>query len=449
MWRAAFSRLIFLTFLCLGLASGAPALAAGPKMALVIGNSDYRVGPLENPRNDARLMARTLEELGFVVTLAEDLTYFEFGRAVAEFGRSLKAAGDDTVGLFFYAGHAVQASGENYLIPVDSEPRDELDLSIKAVPMSLVMKSLEGAANRLNLVFLDACRNNPFETLTRSFGGGLARIDAPFGTLVSYSTAPGAVALDGTGRNSPYSAALARAIQRPGLTVEQALKRVRLNVVEKSNGRQVPWESSSLVGDFYFAGQTVVPPAQTAALATPPANTPYEYGPNRLPGYEYAGVLDFQAASFLDVYEEDRHIHFQVRLAGTQLDGAKLHFPYFSVFADFSREPKEADNLRLLRLVIQQRYLLDERSRQQDYSGCRPLGFRLSGSQKKTVRLVLYKDDNKGIVDTNFCVLDRMTQRDRRFWAASLKHLGVMLSRSDPGNPVVQRLAAYYDRAIR
>ncbi len=440
----------FMILLCAAITAHSPADAAPAKMALVIGNGAYRVGALANPRNDARLMAETLQSLGFSVTLAVDLNYFDFGRTVADFGRALKAAGEDTVGVFFYAGHAIQADGENYLIPVDAELRDALDLSIKTVPMSLVMKGLESAANRLNLIFLDACRNNPFKALTRSTGGGLARMDAPFGTLVSYSTAPGAVALDGRGRNSPYSAALARALRRPGLTVEQALKRVRLNVVEKTNNRQVPWESSSLVGDFYFAGEQAAASApQTAALSIEPAATSAQHGPNRLPGHEYAGALDFAAVTFTSVYEQDDHTHYQGRLGGLRLDGAPLRIPYFSIFADFAREPKKPANLRMLRLVIQQRFLLDEQSRQQDYAACKPLGFRLSSSGKKTVRLMLYKDDGKLVVDTNYCVLDLMSARDQRFWSGVMKQFGVMLSRTDQETPVAQELISLYDQAVQ
>ncbi len=236
-----------------------------PRLALVIGNNEYKVGPLLNPVNDARLIAKSLKAVGFKVQTHEDLDFFEFGRVVADFGRELKKAGEDAVGLFFYAGHAVQSQGENYLIPVDVELNDELDLPIKTVSTTFLMRSLEAAGNKLNMVFLDACRNNPFRSLSRSVNRGLARIDAPFGTLISYSTAPGAVATDGTGRNSPYSAALSRAMRKPNQPIEQALKQVRLEVLERTAERQIPWESSSLTGNFFFKQQTETTSGQPKA----------------------------------------------------------------------------------------------------------------------------------------------------------------------------------------
>lgn len=222
------------------------------RMALVIGNSNYTVGPLKNPVNDAALMAETLRDAGFKVTHQEDLRYRELQRSVVIFGRELQAAGKDTVGLVFYAGHAVQADGENYVIPVDADIRDALDLEIQALPIDTLMRSLETAGNRLNIVVLDACRNNPFQAMSRSGSRGLAKIDAAHGTLLAYSTAPGDVASDGDTRNSPYTRALARAIRTPDLPVEQVFKQVRIEVMERTGERQIPWESSSLTGDFTF-----------------------------------------------------------------------------------------------------------------------------------------------------------------------------------------------------
>lgn len=420
------------------------------RMALVIGNSDYRTSPLINPGNDANLVADTLNGLGFDVSLHENLTYRDFARVVADFGRGLAEAGPDTVGVFYYAGHAVQSEGTNYLIPVDAVIQDELDLTIQTVPMSLVMKSLEQAATRLNLVFLDACRNNPFRSLTRSGGGGLARIDAPYGTLISYSTAPGAVAADGRGRNSPYTAALARAMKIPGLTVEQALKRVRLNVVEKTNGNQVPWESSSLIGDFFFAGSTAESaPPETAASVVPkvPETTDRGFGPNSLPGVDYGGALTFKALTLSQDYVQSDHTNYRVMLGGVTLDGEKTFVPFFSVFTDFSTEPKSPESLSLMRLVIQQRLMLHEESRSADYTSCKG-GFRLSASGKKTVRLFLYNPSNPQSRWPNFCVLDRMHEQDQRLWGAVLKNIGVILDRTDSADTVASDLATYYAVAV-
>lgn len=229
------------------------------RLALVIGNGAYTLGPLANPTRDAALVAGSLKAVGFQVTEVENADRRAFERAVVDFGRALKAAGKDSIGLFYYAGHGIQAEGENYLIPVDAKIKDALDLRIEAIPATTVMASLESAGNSLNIVVLDACRNNPFQATSRAVGGGLARLDAPRGTLIAYSTAPGSVAEDGQGANSPYSRALARAIRQPGKSVEQVFKQVRIDVMEKTAERQVPWESSSLTGEFYF-----VPPIDQA-----------------------------------------------------------------------------------------------------------------------------------------------------------------------------------------
>lgn len=241
--------------------------SAERRMALVIGNADYAVGPLANPVNDAVLIAQALEDAGFELTRHTDLGYRALQRAVIEFARLLGGAGGDTVGMVYYAGHAVQAGGENFLIPVDADIRDALDLEIQSLKIDTVMRSLEKAGNRLNMVVLDACRNNPFGAMSRSGTRGLAKIDAPYGTLLAYSTAPGDVAADGSGRNSPYTAALARILRTPGLPVEQVFKQVRISVMERTANRQVPWESSSLTGDFYFFPETAPEPPSVVAAA--------------------------------------------------------------------------------------------------------------------------------------------------------------------------------------
>jgi uncharacterized caspase-like protein len=259
---------ILFTIMALTLATASNALAER-RLALVIGNGAYSVGPLDNPPNDAALMADTLSNAGFEVTHLTDLGYRDLQRAVVEFGRDLAAAGRETVGMVFYAGHAVQANGENYLIPVDADIRDELDLDIQTLRIDTLMRGLDRAGNRLNMVVLDACRNNPFKSMSRSGTRGLAKIDAASGTLLAYSTAPGDVAADGSDRNSPYTAALVKAIRTPGLPVEQVFKRVRIEVMERTGERQVPWESSSLTGDFTFIDRAPVP-----VVAAPPPPPP-------------------------------------------------------------------------------------------------------------------------------------------------------------------------------
>lgn len=232
------------------------AVTASPtnerRIALVIGNSDYDTGPLPNPARDAELMAQTLRDVGFEVIARTDANQLEMKRAIQAFGDSLNEAGQDGVGLFYYAGHGVQAGGRNYLVPVGARIQRESDMEIEGVAADWVLAQMEYARNRLNLVVLDACRNNPFARSFRSGASGLARMDAPSGTLIAYSTAPGAVATDGTGRNSPYTAALAAAMGRPGLAVERVFKQVRIKVMEQTDGQQTPWEASSLTGEFAF-----------------------------------------------------------------------------------------------------------------------------------------------------------------------------------------------------
>ena len=197
------------------------AAAAEPRVALVIGNSGYENAPLANPANDARLMAETLRGLGFDVIERIDADLETIQLASFELQDRLVAAGKDAVGLFYYAGHGVQVGGENYLIPLGSNIKQEREVAIKAVSASFVLKQMEFADNRMNFVILDACRNNPLTRGFRSATRGLARMNAPRGSLVAYSTGPGSVAADGTGVNSPYTMALVEALQTPGIAAEQ------------------------------------------------------------------------------------------------------------------------------------------------------------------------------------------------------------------------------------
>jgi len=247
--RTLLSALMALAFSTLG-----PLDALAEKrIALVIGNSKYSyISPLRNPDNDAELMAKTLREVGFEVVLALDADRRSMTKAVRDFGKRLSRSGPGTAGLFYYAGHGVQARGTNYLIPLEAPIEDELDLTVEAVDVAWVLSQMEAAGNGLNLMVLDACRNNPFEGMFRSVGRGLGRIDTARGALVAFAAAPGQVATDGVRENSPYTAALVRAMQTPGLAVEQVFKKVRLEVESETGGRQTPWEESSLRGDFYF-----------------------------------------------------------------------------------------------------------------------------------------------------------------------------------------------------
>jgi len=220
------------------------------RVALVVGNAAYGRAPLRNAVNDARDFSRALADSGFEVIRVENATLESLNRAIDQFAGRLAASRG--VGLFFYAGHGVQVDGENYLVPVDADLRAEKDVQYRALNVGVVLSRIEQAKNRLNLVVLDACRDNPFARTARGGKRGLASIDAPKGTLIAYSTSPGKTADDGEGRNGLYTRHLLREMRVPGLRIEDVFKRVRAAVATESRDLQVPWESSSLTGDFYF-----------------------------------------------------------------------------------------------------------------------------------------------------------------------------------------------------
>ncbi len=243
-------------------------LVSGPawaqkRIALLIGNGGYEhVSGLANPRSDAELMAITLERIGFQVTLLTDANQFLMKTKIADFGRQLRESGPDTVGLFYYAGHGVQSHGANFLIPTDAKIQHEADLDLVGVEADWVLRQMESARNVTNIVILDACRNNPFVGAAR-LDDGLAEMDAPTGSFLSYATAPGSVAVDGVGSNSPFTKALADAIQVPGLAIEQVFKQVRIDVLQSTGGQQTPWDASSLVADFAFIEEERADPMET------------------------------------------------------------------------------------------------------------------------------------------------------------------------------------------
>ncbi|MEP6548513.1 MAG: caspase family protein [Gammaproteobacteria bacterium] len=253
----------------------------GRRIALIVGNGHYAASPLTNPVHDAELIAKTLTSLGFEVQLATDSTQAQMKRAIQAFGATLDKAGSNSVGLFFYAGHGLQLNGRNYLIPVGANIDRDADVEIEAVSADWVLEQMRYARNRLNFVILDACRNNPFARSFRSADHGLAAMDAPAGVLIAYSTAPGEVAADGNGTNSPYSEALAHAMTAGGEPAELMFKKARAEVRRATSNRQTPWESSSLTGeDFYFAASRATVPA-TAANAGAPLVSPPSAGTQR------------------------------------------------------------------------------------------------------------------------------------------------------------------------
>jgi caspase domain-containing protein len=251
---------------------GAQVPREEPRLALVIGNSAYRESPLRNPVNDVRAMAQRLRELGFTVLAHENATKRTMEAAIIEFGRRLAEGG---VGAFYYAGHGLQVRGRNYLVPVDAEIEDEASTRVAAVDVELLLEQMGEAKNRVNIVILDACRNNPFERRMRGGSRGLAAVDAARGTLVAYATAPGSVAADGDGKNGLYTEELLEALREPGLKVEEVFKRVRINVARRSKGAQTPWESSSLTGDLVV---NVTVNVTTAAVSASPAAAPDREG---------------------------------------------------------------------------------------------------------------------------------------------------------------------------
>ncbi len=244
------------------------AALAESRVALVVGNASYETKKLKNARSDAELMARTLKDVGFDVLTVFDGGSAEMRSAVTEFGRRLKVP--DTVALFYYAGHGVQADGENYLVPLAADISDMTEVALNSVSLSDVLKTMARSQSRMNIVILDACRDNPFSATTRAIAqGGLAPVVAPSGTLIGYATAPGQVARDGDGDNSPYSAALAANISLSGLTLEEVFRNARRRVIETTSGSQVPWEHSSLVGEFFFKPKTTSPEGGDRRLDQP------------------------------------------------------------------------------------------------------------------------------------------------------------------------------------
>ncbi len=259
----------FLVFLMAVVVLSAPAHAS-KRVALVIGNSAYKhATPLVNPKNDAEAVSAVLEELGFEVVTGIDLSHVGFAETVGKFRRKLQHA---DVALFFYAGHGLQVNGQNYLAPVDSRLEDETALAFEAVKLRTILSLMERRP-RTNIVFLDACRDNPLaQNLARSMGTrsgaigrGLARVESGVGTLITFATQPGNVALDGDEENSPFTQSLVRHISTPGLDVALMIRRVRQDVIDLTGGRQIPWQHSSLTAPFLFKKSEAV-----AAVVTKP-----------------------------------------------------------------------------------------------------------------------------------------------------------------------------------
>src|SRR5689334_17087355 len=267
----------------------APTALQGPeqRVALVIGNSNYQNAPqLANPDNDAQSMAQFLNSAGFEVISATDLGQNDMLRVVQDFSAKVSARGPNTVAMVYYAGHGVQLAGENYLVPVDAKVSNQTDLVNDSVRLVDVMSTLETIPSRMRIVILDACRNNPFPTVNDA-GRGLAIVDAPNGSIVGYSTAPGAEAQDGSGGHSPYTQAFLQIAREPNVPIEQLFKRVRLEVNHATSGQQTPWESSSLTSDFTFFGDTAL------AASRPPTHGPVVQMASNLPTRSVRQAYDY------------------------------------------------------------------------------------------------------------------------------------------------------------
>ncbi|MBK5571701.1 caspase domain-containing protein [Ensifer sp. SSB1] len=275
---------------------------AEKRVALVIGNSAYQHAPqLTNPQNDASDMASKLTGLGFVVVTGRDLDLTGLRQSIREFVGKVEGA---DVALFFYAGHGLQVNGGNYMIPVDAQLRSNNDLDFEALPVELVLSAMERNA-KVNLVFLDACRDNPLAaTLARSMGTrstvvgrGLAKLDTGVGSLIAFATQPGNVALDGAGRNSPFTTALLKHLGTPGQSITDDLIAVRRTVLQATDGKQVPWDSSSLTGPVVL-NPSPVPVATTSPATTDATDRTVELA-------YWNSIKDLTASSFFEAYLQE------------------------------------------------------------------------------------------------------------------------------------------------
>ena len=285
LWKFSFIGLILICLLSsLSLAAdeeipkavrrSSPTIAdsAAKKVALVIGNKDYKDAPLRNPVNDAQDISNVLQGLGFVSQTKTDVNHRQMDEAVKEFIQKIQ---NGDVALFYFSGHGTQVKGENYLLPVGGSIESESDVYYDAVSVGRILAKLEESRNKINIVILDACRNNPFKGF-RSTSKGLSPMDAPVGTFIAYATAPGSVAADGTDRNSPYAKHLMQGLKLKGVPIEKVFKQVLREVRKETEGNQVPWIASSLQDDFYFnpSYEASLPVTEPPRMTSSPGSQP-------------------------------------------------------------------------------------------------------------------------------------------------------------------------------
>lgn len=272
--------------------TAAPAQKGEGRIALVIGNSAYKQAPLANPTNDAADIAKALQDVGFKVILKRNANTRDMRQAIREFGSELRRA---EVGLFYFAGHGLQVKGNNYLVPVGADIENEADAEDLAIDANYALRTMEEAQVKVSIVILDACRNNPLARGFRSASRGLATMNAATGSLIAFATAPGSVAADGVGRNGIYTKHLLASLAQLDTDILKVFQRTRAAVVKETGGKQTPWESTSLIGDFYFRPQTggaqvaAIVPSPEAAIASstpdPSAESNYQRGVQYLHGY--------------------------------------------------------------------------------------------------------------------------------------------------------------------
>lgn len=356
----------------------APTALQGPeqRVALVIGNANYQNAPqLANPDDDAQSMAQFLNSAGFEVVAATDLTQNDMLRVVQDFSAKVASRGPNTVAMVYYAGHGVQLAGENYLVPVDAKVSNPTELVYNSVRLVDVMSTLETIPSRMRIVILDACRNNPFPEVNDA-GRGLAIVDAPNGSIVGYSTAPGAEALDGTGGHSPYTQAFLNVAREPNVPIEQLFKRVRLQVNQTTSGAQIPWESSSLTSDFTFFGDTAV------AANRAPVKAPVVQMASNLPSRSTRQAYDYVVSEgrpeyyqeFIQMYPHDPlcdHVRWLLKnllisqawhkavLANSPLAYKSFHdsygnSPYAQVALKLQAQPKQIPLMQATRFLAPQ-----------------------------------------------------------------------------------------------
>jgi hypothetical protein len=266
--KTLFLIVLFVSLLC----ASQSLVAKQNRVALVIGNASYKDAPLDNPRNDATDMANKLKKFGFEVEKLIDANERSMKRAINRFGKKLQQK--NTVGLFYFAGHGVQVKGNNYLLPIGADINSEADVEFEAVNAARVLSQMSLADNGLNMLILDACRNNPYARSFRSSTRGLARMEAPSGSLILYATSPGNVAADGTGRNGLFTEKLMKSMDKQGLKIEDVFKQTAIAVSQASGKQQVPYIEGVILGNFYFQGDVTI---SKPNIVTVPAPKPINY----------------------------------------------------------------------------------------------------------------------------------------------------------------------------